>query len=834
MLTGMKNIPEDWKVETDGGYAKGELKESSQKPDIYSMKIDSRGGDVKLTKDFEVQDNKLIYKYKILIPKAIDGVKISLASGADNAISVTTNGSEFVSIDGGGNEKNIYKYVPNVWYHFKWEIDLNTNLATININGRKAIEDVPIASNGSIDNIKVLAKQNSITEIFLDDFLLTKKYDEPSDYVPEPKKVESENTLNGMQMCSLWRDGNHIGWDWINNTPERKPYMGYYDEGSPEVADWEIKWMLEHGINFQMYCWYNIVADSDQPLKDPAMGWAIHDGLFDAKYRDQMDYMILWENAPHKAKNTLEHFKNNLVPFWIEHYLKDENYLKVDNRPIFGIYEYGQFLNDVGGKEKAKEALEYFTNECNKAGVGEPFFITSSSGNNDEVAVGFDYIYQYTYQMGSWIPDKQKDSMISYSKKDPKLGVIPSICMGRDDSPWGMGPGNFVEPEKYKELISWVKEDLTPTLPKIASKPINMFTTWNEYGEGHFICPTEMTGFSYLDAIREAYIGDGEHQDIRPTKNQLDRIDNLYDSERKVKPLKRNPKPEKTPTNVVKGWYFDKDGDTEGWSANGIIKNYKALDGKISGEVTGWDPVLFSPSLGEFDASTVSQVKIRMKNGTSDCAGEFYYITKKYDGYTETKGINFEIVPNDNEFRDYYVDIYRSPYWREEDKVTQIRIDPTQWSESGKFEIESIELLGEPKEPDNSIGVFVDGDKKVCETKPFIVDGVTYAPLTNVGSYLSCETDWEEKTGTISAVRGDKTLQFKEGSNSVLINGNEIQIKQAPIVKDGTTYVSIRFIAETLGLDADWNDEENSILIRTPEYMKKEAEKEQPEKKRKL
>ncbi|MEG2380139.1 MAG: glycoside hydrolase family 99-like domain-containing protein, partial [Oscillospiraceae bacterium] len=391
MLTGMKNIPEDWKVETDGGYAKGELKESSQKPDIYSMKIDSRGGDVKLTKDFEVQDNKLIYKYKILIPKAIDGVKISLASGADNAISVTTNGSEFVSIDGGGNEKNIYKYVPNVWYHFKWEIDLNTNLATININGRKAIEDVPIASNGSIDNIIVLAKQNSITEIFLDDFLLTKKYDEPSDYVPEPKKVESENTLNGMQMCSLWRDGNHIGWDWINNTPERKPYMGYYDEGSPEVADWEIKWMLEHGINFQMYCWYNIVADSDQPLKDPAMGWAIHDGLFDAKYRDQMDYMILWENAPHKAKNTLEHFKNNLVPFWIEHYLKDENYLKVDNRPIFGIYEYGQFLNDVGGKEKAKEALEYFTNECNKAGVGEPFFITSSSGNNDEVAVGFDY-----------------------------------------------------------------------------------------------------------------------------------------------------------------------------------------------------------------------------------------------------------------------------------------------------------------------------------------------------------------------------------------------------------------------------------------------------------
>ena len=30
--------------------------------------------------------------------------------------------------------------------------------------------------------------------------------------------------------------------------PERKPVLGWYDEASPEVADWQIKWAVEHGI----------------------------------------------------------------------------------------------------------------------------------------------------------------------------------------------------------------------------------------------------------------------------------------------------------------------------------------------------------------------------------------------------------------------------------------------------------------------------------------------------------------------------------------------------------------------------------------------------------
>ena len=74
-------------------------------------------------------------------------------------------------------------------------------------------------------------------------------------YVPEPRPVTSDY-LVGVHYFSGWKQGTHFGWQKVEPHPERKPLLGYYDEGDPEVADWEIKWALEHGINYFVYCWY--------------------------------------------------------------------------------------------------------------------------------------------------------------------------------------------------------------------------------------------------------------------------------------------------------------------------------------------------------------------------------------------------------------------------------------------------------------------------------------------------------------------------------------------------------------------------------------------------
>ena len=58
-------------------------------------------------------------------------------------------------------------------------------------------------------------------------------------YVPEPLPAKTDY-INLMHYCALWKEGTHWGWKRIEPWPERRPAIGFYDEGTPEVADWHI------------------------------------------------------------------------------------------------------------------------------------------------------------------------------------------------------------------------------------------------------------------------------------------------------------------------------------------------------------------------------------------------------------------------------------------------------------------------------------------------------------------------------------------------------------------------------------------------------------------
>jgi hypothetical protein len=70
--------------------------------------------------------------------------------------------------------------------------------------------------------------------------------------VPEPQPADTGRHLVGAIHCPLWNDGSR--WQSLTAFPDRKPLLGWYNEGGPEVTDWEIKWALEHGISFFLIC----------------------------------------------------------------------------------------------------------------------------------------------------------------------------------------------------------------------------------------------------------------------------------------------------------------------------------------------------------------------------------------------------------------------------------------------------------------------------------------------------------------------------------------------------------------------------------------------------
>ncbi|MCX7598234.1 MAG: hypothetical protein N2512_05135, partial [Armatimonadetes bacterium] len=110
-------------------------------------------------------------------------------------------------------------------------------------------------------------------------------------YIPAPEPVET-SILVGAHNCPLWEADKPEMWANVVKHPERTPVLCFYDQANPEVADWETKWAVEHGVSFFVYCWYR--ASQGDPVK-MRFGSAIHDALFRSRFVGNMKFAIMWE-----------------------------------------------------------------------------------------------------------------------------------------------------------------------------------------------------------------------------------------------------------------------------------------------------------------------------------------------------------------------------------------------------------------------------------------------------------------------------------------------------------------------------------------------------------
>jgi len=264
-------LPKDWIYELSG--SKTAVYEiNSRVPDRFSVDVDTSEGDFKAVKRFEKTTGKLVFEVMALQPEKRNGLSFALKNGSKPVIEISADGENFVLKAGKYNHK-FYKYQANVWYGLKAEVDLINSKVSVYVNNKKLLSDVDIdITDYVVDSIEITALTNSNNFIY-DDVKLYKKRIIPDDYVPKPVKPEKEsNFVIGMQVCNLWTEGQYNKtWDYIKSAPNRLPVFGPYDEGNPEMNDWEIKWLLEHGIDYEwIWAYPNIKYSTDQgyaPIK---------------------------------------------------------------------------------------------------------------------------------------------------------------------------------------------------------------------------------------------------------------------------------------------------------------------------------------------------------------------------------------------------------------------------------------------------------------------------------------------------------------------------------------------------------------------------------------
>ena len=313
----------------------------------------------------------------------------------------------------------------------------------------------------------------------------------------------------------------------IIDFPERTPLIGYYDESDPEVIDWEIKWALEHGIQCFIYCWYRSFQNVGHPVTND--GLKLNHGLMARKksrYGHMMDYAIMWEIDNAAGAADLHDVTDNLVPFWCNEYFSDENYMKVDGKPVLFVYDWRWRWNrQYTGSETMADILASIDEKAKALGFNGVHFLiehrnknASSFGKYKEL--GYHNSFAYCYHTEEPKPSQQTvintqiEIINEQLKADPYFPLL-TCSQSWDPYPWYRHthtPEQLenitrwkLTPENWKILLTKVKA-LADSMPSDAlGHRTIVLDNWNEWCEGHYIAPHRAGGFKYLQAVREVF-----------------------------------------------------------------------------------------------------------------------------------------------------------------------------------------------------------------------------------------------------------------------------------------------------------------------------------------
>ena len=501
-----------------------------------------------------------------------------------------------------------------------------------------------------------------------------------ADYVPEPQPVESDYEIGALYFPGF---PNMEKWDPIvRNAPERKPVLGWYDEGNPECVDWQIKWAAEHGIKFFMVDWY--WSAGGRSLEH----WV--NAYKEARYRKYLKWCMMWAN--HNAPNThSEEDQRKVTQYWLDNYFNMPEYYRIDDKPVVMIWSVGNMDRDMADKGGAKRLLDISREMVRQAGYKGIYFIAMKwpEASTDPAVIqpladkGFDMtsIYHYMHHGGkAEDPTQFPFELVAQSSYDHwdswrEAGILPflpNLSTGWDSRPWHGDRATVIHgrtPELFREICRDAKRFADETgIRRMTLAPLN------EWGEGSYAEPCKEFGFAMYDAVRDAFCREpagGWPPNITPADVGL----GPYDL-----PV---PKRQKITT-----WDFS-DGQ-QGWGAAMGVKDFEARQGAIHFETISADPAI-SAMLGGIPAAKYHSVVVRMKiDGLmeEDERAQLFWATTTA-GISEPASERFELI-GDGQYHDYTVPLDQNARWR--GKLKSFRFDPCSHS-GARISIEQIRLV---------------------------------------------------------------------------------------------------------------------------------------------
>ncbi|MGE5423651.1 MAG: stalk domain-containing protein [Ignavibacteriales bacterium] len=102
---------------------------------------------------------------------------------------------------------------------------------------------------------------------------------------------------------------------------------------------------------------------------------------------------------------------------------------------------------------------------------------------------------------------------------------------------------------------------------------------------------------------------------------------------------------------------------------------------------------------------------------------------------------------------------------------------------------------------------------RAIDAAPYIKNGRTYVPVRYLGDAVGAQVSWDNTTKTATLTKNGKSIALVIGKYTALANGKYINMEVAPEIVNGRTMLPARYVAEALGNTIDWDETSKQITI---------------------
>lgn len=120
---------------------------------------------------------------------------------------------------------------------------------------------------------------------------------------------------------------------------------------------------------------------------------------------------------------------------------------------------------------------------------------------------------------------------------------------------------------------------------------------------------------------------------------------------------------------------------------------------------------------------------------------------------------------------------------------------------------------------DSKIRLYLNETKLEPAVAPYLAGNSTMVPARVISEALGALVDWNNAAHKMTVVLDEKKIEVFENSTLGYVNGKQVTLPAAPVVKAGTTMLPVRFIAEQFDFKVQWDASAQAVYLMTPDAV---------------